>query len=721
MQKNLAGRKSSLKSNYKQKITDIADLKATDTPKKVVIVNKRWHNELVNWINNKGESRPSALNTKSLLSASRVKPNLKRGEHYEIIDSKLWNDLTRNFGTTTKIEAILTKNPKNGEETILFDFLEFKVYLPRRRPSTISASHLNSYSTSPSGMPYYCDPSWIIEDVKKQICESHRFEPSSFSFSPHASTNPNEHINESITMKDVSKRYKNEIDLKPNSISKNRLPPINDNTKKNSNNTPQYPSSLRPRKPSVPRFKRMGAYSDKKTPELKLTEPSSNETRLTNSNNAQLPPISSSTSQSPRNSSRSSETKADGTPPNSDSITHPTTTIDLVIPHPNHIPSITTTSSNTQSHAPSTTTTTITDITSREVSLEPKKSPYSTPRSIISPYNGSRCPKPVGLNNLGNTCFFNAAVQCLARCMPLTNFILSKDFERQINPNNPKSSKGKIAQAYRSFLEDLCKGSGYARDPSQLRRAVVSKFKRFANFGQHDSQELLCSLLDGLHEDMNQSAYAKGNESPRQTGSNSDSWDVHVSRNSSPIVDIFHGVLYSSISCPECKRVEKVRDPFMFLSLDIPRLRFNVKLNDCLSSFCQKETLDERNKWKCEGCKNMVKATKEMGVERCGQKILIIHLKRFSGEGYFASKIDTSVDYPDELDAKTFANSDRGTFRLIGAVFHSGGLGGGHYTAAAVDPESNDWYNFNDSMATKINRSEAHKGGAYILFYQRNE
>ena len=108
-----------------------------------------------------------------------------------------------------------------------------------------------------------------------------------------------------------------------------------------------------------------------------------------------------------------------------------------------------------------------------------------------------------------------------------------------------------------------------------------------------------------------------------------------------------------------------------------------------------------------------------MGVEKCGNEALIIHFKRFSGEGLFASKIDTLVDYPDVLEVSTFAKNDRGRFKLIGAVFHSGGLGGGHYTAAAVDPASNEWYNFNDSISRRIDKSEAHNRGAYMLFYQR--
>jgi ubiquitin C-terminal hydrolase len=83
------------------------------------------------------------------------------------------------------------------------------------------------------------------------------------------------------------------------------------------------------------------------------------------------------------------------------------------------------------------------------------------------------------------------------------------------------------------------------------------------------------------------------------------------------------------------------------------------------------------------------------------------------------SKIDTSVDYPDVLDSADFAAEPTGKYKLIGVVFHSGGLGGGHYTAAAVDLPSGRWFNFNDSFASQIDRTGAHKGSAYLLVYER--
>jgi ubiquitin C-terminal hydrolase len=99
---------------------------------------------------------------------------------------------------------------------------------------------------------------------------------------------------------------------------------------------------------------------------------------------------------------------------------------------------------------------------------------------------------------------------------------------------------------------------------------------------------------------------------------------------------------------------------------------------------------------------------------------LVIHLKRFEGVGYSSRKISTPVDYPDMLDSRTFTGNGNGAkYQLIGAVFHSGSLGGCHYTSAALDQKQNQWYYYNDSHASPVDRREAHSEKAYILFYEK--
>ena len=51
---------------------------------------------------------------------------------------------------------------------------------------------------------------------------------------------------------------------------------------------------------------------------------------------------------------------------------------------------------------------------------------------------------------------------------------------------------------------------------------------------------------------------------------------------------------------------------------------------------------------------------------------------------------------------------------------HSGGLGGGHYTAFAKNFKDGTWYNFNDSHVSKLtDTSRLVSSMAYVLFYRR--
>jgi len=90
-------------------------------------------------------------------------------------------------------------------------------------------------------------------------------------------------------------------------------------------------------------------------------------------------------------------------------------------------------------------------------------------------------------------------------------------------------------------------------------------------------------------------------------------------------------------------------------------------------------------------------------------------------------KLDTFIDYPiSELDLTSYIISDNQKltnppiYDLYAISIHSGGLGGGHYTAYGLNPMDKQWYSFNDSSVSKVGNINSIKtSGAYLLFYQR--
>jgi len=115
---------------------------------------------------------------------------------------------------------------------------------------------------------------------------------------------------------------------------------------------------------------------------------------------------------------------------------------------------------------------------------------------------GSR-KQSAGLSNLGNTCFMNSSLQCLANIKEFKDFFLTDRYEPEINRRNPIGHKGELAQAYADTVKAMWSTGATSYAPRKLKETVGRCESRFQGYEQHDSQEFISFLLDGLHEDLN--------------------------------------------------------------------------------------------------------------------------------------------------------------------------------------------------------------------------
>lgn len=140
--------------------------------------------------------------------------------------------------------------------------------------------------------------------------------------------------------------------------------------------------------------------------------------------------------------------------------------------------------------------------------------------SITEPSSPSEnLPRVRGLTNLGNTCFFNAVLQCLAQTPYLLEVLneLSEPGEEFILPGGRckfqngeekdlppikgcLSSWGSLTQALAEALQELQSGGGVFT-PSKLLNKLTSKCPQFAGGDQHDSHELLRQLLESVRSE----------------------------------------------------------------------------------------------------------------------------------------------------------------------------------------------------------------------------
>jgi ubiquitin carboxyl-terminal hydrolase 4/11/15 len=184
----------------------------------------------------------------------------------------------------------------------------------------------------------------------------------------------------------------------------------------------------------------------------------------------------------------------------------------------------------------------------------------------------------VGLVNLGNTCYFNSTVQALAHTQLLATFLIRAQWRSEVSHENKFSTEGHLANAFALTVDDIWGKRAPYVNPERLHRSVVYFAPIFGDGEQHDAQELMMFLLDGIHQDLNKGSsrtYTEGVEgdlADDELGAEA-AWKRHKLANDSPIVDIFHGQLRTKLVCPDCGFASVVFDPYVSVTLPLPTER----------------------------------------------------------------------------------------------------------------------------------------------------
>ncbi|KAJ7976553.1 Ubiquitin carboxyl-terminal hydrolase [Quillaja saponaria] len=178
-----------------------------------------------------------------------------------------------------------------------------------------------------------------------------------------------------------------------------------------------------------------------------------------------------------------------------------------------------------------------------------------------------------GLLNLGNTCFMNSAIQCLVHTPEFARYF-REDYHQEINWQNPLGMVGELALAFGELLRKLWAPGRTPIAPRPFKAKLARFAPQFSGHNQHDSQELLAFLLDGLHEDLNRvkhKPYIKSRDADGRPDEEvaDEYWANHIARNDSIIVDVCQGQYKSTLVCPMCNKVSVTFDPFMYLSLPL--------------------------------------------------------------------------------------------------------------------------------------------------------
>ncbi|XP_018014152.1 uncharacterized protein LOC108671170 [Hyalella azteca] len=107
-----------------------------------------------------------------------------------------------------------------------------------------------------------------------------------------------------------------------------------------------------------------------------------------------------------------------------------------------------------------------------------------------------------GLQNLGNTCFMAAGLQCLLNTPPFVEYFFC-------HPHD--SEEGSLVAGFSELVHKVWSGRFSSTRPVAFKQAFGNHWRDFQDYRQHDCQEFVTLLLEGLRKQMSLKLPAKLN------------------------------------------------------------------------------------------------------------------------------------------------------------------------------------------------------------------
>nr|CDS30457.1 Peptidase C19 ubiquitin carboxyl terminal hydrolase 2 [Hymenolepis microstoma] len=135
----------------------------------------------------------------------------------------------------------------------------------------------------------------------------------------------------------------------------------------------------------------------------------------------------------------------------------------------------------------------------RNLSLSKSLENYHVRKKSTVSETGLKTPTPCGLENLGNTCYINAIMQCLHSTQPVREFCENYDGSR----SKPSKNGTDLVPAFTYLVTKMNSVSSGSVNSSTLQRfknAFAAHVPNYKGNLQQDALEFFTYLVDGLHE-----------------------------------------------------------------------------------------------------------------------------------------------------------------------------------------------------------------------------
>jgi len=316
----------------------------------------------------------------------------------------------------------------------------------------------------------------------------------------------------------------------------------------------------------------------------------------------------------------------------------------------------------------------------------------------------------LALQNMGNLCYLNSALQCL---LSIREF---RDFVRGANKEDTVSSLSELCNKYEDPSVPLA-------NPLMVKQIFGKYDSFFRNNMQQDSHECLMRIIDIIHVRYGSVVYnGKAMKITDTDKASKAAWDRYIQLfGGSFITDIFGGQIKSTLVCQICNKSRDSYETINNLSLPIAMQKNNdgsVDIVDCFSSFFAPEQLEDM--LTCDHCRTKTPTIKYMKLW-IFPKVLILHLKRYTAKPRGSAINNVMVETSENLvfRGKATPNGNEVRYKLKCIVNHFGANpNSGHYTC--ISSFKNEWVNIDDSNIYRTdqnNRNLFTSPSSYVLVY----
>jgi ubiquitin C-terminal hydrolase len=332
--------------------------------------------------------------------------------------------------------------------------------------------------------------------------------------------------------------------------------------------------------------------------------------------------------------------------------------------------------------------------------------------------------KPIGILNLGNTCFINSCLQVLLQTTELMNL-----------PENPTTTDSIEIDMYKAWkeLQTVFQKNSELNinviNPNKLiffiqKIAEKKRINIFSGFSQNDITEFLLFFIESIHECIRVKIHATlhgmiENETDELAKQCYEMMIQKCNLDYSMMIDLFYGISVSQLSSIDTME-RLTSNPESFFVLDLPMNGSTIY--DCFDKYISSELLENENAWWNENTGYRIPVYKNTKIWKF-PNILIISLNRITVVENKYVKNTIPIEFPiHNLDLSKyvcgyFASTYH--YELYGICNHIGNITEGHYTSFVKTP-SNEWYHCNDNRIDIVqNVSGMITPAAYCLFYRK--